>query len=330
MDRAEVMRKFDDLVVWTSGDQRAPHKPLLILYALGRHQRRGSPDCPFAETSRDLTELLREFGPSRKSHHPEYPFWRLQNDGVWTVTADGKLTARKGNTDPKKSELLAQHARGGFAPKIRAALEADPGLVTEIATRLLDGHFPHSLHEDILAAVGLEPAMTTSVRRKRDPKFRQRVLTAYEYRCAVCGFDVRLGSVSVALDAAHVKWHQAGGPDTEDNGLALCSLHHKLLDLGAYTITPHGSCSSPTRPPVRTASPRASCATTPNRFGRPNARSGTRKTITSSGTAARCSRARPGTPGRSSSRGRDARLWSKSLRPDTSPGTFLFDGSTAA
>src|SRR5258708_2900025 len=28
--------------------------------------------------------------------------------------------------------------------------------------------------------------------------------------------------------------------DTEDNGLALCSMHHKLLDLGAFTIGPRG------------------------------------------------------------------------------------------
>src|SRR5215468_9348034 len=75
---------------------------------------------------------------------------------------------------------------------------------------------------------------------KRDPQFRQRVLTAYEWRCAVCGFDVRLGSVSIALDAAHVRWHQAGGPAVESNGLALCVLHHKVFDLGAFTVTPGG------------------------------------------------------------------------------------------
>jgi putative restriction endonuclease len=68
--------------------------------------------------------------------------------------------------------------------------------------------------------------------------FRARVPTAYEYRCAVCGFDVRLGSVSVALDAAHIRWHQAGGPDEERHGLALCVLHHKLFDLGAFTLAP--------------------------------------------------------------------------------------------
>jgi putative restriction endonuclease len=50
---------------------------------------------------RDLTGLLKEFGPPRQSYHPEYPFWRLQNDGAWEVHAAGSLKARKGNTDPQ-------------------------------------------------------------------------------------------------------------------------------------------------------------------------------------------------------------------------------------
>lgn len=76
----------------------------------------------------------------------------------------------------------------------------------------------------------------TAAQRKRAPDFRQRVLRAYEYRCVVCGFDVRLRSVSIALDAAHIRWHQAGGPDVESNGLALCVLHQKTFDLGAFTV----------------------------------------------------------------------------------------------
>ncbi len=63
------------------------------------------------------------------------------------------------------------------------------------------------------------------------------LLRAYEYRCAVCDFDVRIGARSVALDAAHIKWHQAGGPDEIRNGIALCVLHHKLFDAGAFTIS---------------------------------------------------------------------------------------------
>jgi putative restriction endonuclease len=242
MNRDAVLQQFDRLNLWRRRGQRAPHKPLLILYALGRWVRGETGDIPFAEVNRDLATLLQEFGPPRRSTHPEYPFWRLQNDGVWVVNADGTMKPRQSNSDPPKGELLAHHARAGFADGVKAALQADPTLVTAIASRLLDNHFPESLHPDILAAVGLDlaTAVATSVARKRDPKFRQRVLTAYEYRCAVCGFDVRLGSVAVALDAAHIRWHQAAGPDREDNGLALCVLHHKLFDLGAFTLDQGG------------------------------------------------------------------------------------------
>ncbi len=37
----------------------------------------------YAKVDRDLRTLLAGFGPSRKSYHPEYPFWRLQKDGLW-------------------------------------------------------------------------------------------------------------------------------------------------------------------------------------------------------------------------------------------------------
>lgn len=66
---------------------------------------------------------------------------------------------------------------------------------------------------------------------------RTKVLRAYEYKCAICGFDVHIDMNPIALEAAHIKWHNAGGPDDEINGLALCFLHHKLFDRGAFTLT---------------------------------------------------------------------------------------------
>jgi len=65
-----------------------------------------------------------------------------------------------------------------------------------------------------------------------------RVLLAYEYRCCVCRHDLRLGGQVVGLEAAHIRWVRARGPDIEPNGLALCSLHHKLFDLGVFTVLP--------------------------------------------------------------------------------------------
>jgi putative restriction endonuclease len=148
---------------------RAPHKPLLVLYALGRWSGGDEADIPFKDIDRDLTPLLKEFGPPRQSYHPEYPFWRLQNDGVWQVTSTGPLKRRQGNTDPPKSELLAHDARGGFTDEMKAALRSDPALPAVIATRLLDNHFPESLHPDILDAVGLAvgPAWRKAVHGRR-------------------------------------------------------------------------------------------------------------------------------------------------------------------
>jgi putative restriction endonuclease len=98
------------------------------------------------------------------------------------------------------------------------------------------------MHADILDAVGLDLSMGAGEReqvsrRARDPNFRARVITAYEHKCAVCGFDVMLDNTQIGLEAAHIMWHQAGGPDTENNGLALCVLHHKMFDRGAFTVS---------------------------------------------------------------------------------------------
>ncbi len=233
----DVLTKFDSLNVWKRGGQRAPHKPLLVLYALGCWQR-GERQISFESCAAELTHLLREFGPERKQYHPEFPFFHLQSDNVWKMETTGKPLTRKGSNNFTRAELLRQNATGGFSPEVLKSLDADQALTGEIATRILDAHFPETLHSDILAAVGLDRETFVSTRRPRDPKFRELVLIAYEYRCAVCGFDVRLGSQSIALEAAHIKWHQAGGPDDEANGLALCVLHHKVFDLGAFTVSP--------------------------------------------------------------------------------------------
>lgn len=55
-------------------------------------------------------------------------------------------------------------------------------------------------------------------------------------QCGVCGYDGQLGSVDLGIEAAHVMWHMAGGPDSEDNGVALCTFHHKAFDRGALGL----------------------------------------------------------------------------------------------
>ncbi len=177
----------------------------------------------------------------RQHVQPEYPFWRLQKDGIWVVEHDRPLKVRTSNTDIPRTELRAANARGHFTPDVLSTLQQDPKQIYEIARSLLDAHFPETLHEDILSAVGLAHQWPGTIevakKRHRDTRFRASVLTAYQYRCAVCQLDLRIGSLTVGLEAAHIKWHTAVGPDAVENGLALCSIHHKLFDYGAFTLS---------------------------------------------------------------------------------------------
>ncbi len=237
MTKDELIKLFERINVWSRGDERAPHKPLLILYALGKCSRGEDQLVPYQEVDVALKSLLIEFGPPRKSFHTEYPFWRLRNDGIWVLKNAENVELRQSNTDAKKSELIKYNVSGGFTDKIFNKLRNDQGLINEIARSLLEKSFPESIHEDILQVVGLDVSVANYTKSMRDPEFRSKVLTAYEHRCAVCEYNVQLDNKDVGLEAAHIKWHQAGGPDTENNGLALCSLHHKLFDRGVFTIS---------------------------------------------------------------------------------------------
>ncbi len=231
-EQDEVLRQVAALNVWTRGEERAPHKPLLILLALGRLNKRMA---LFEDLERPLRELLEEFGPPRKSVHPEYPFFWLKTDGLWETDETGGLTKRKSGANPLKSELIRHAIKGGFPAPIYEAFRRNPLLVRQVAHALLAAHFPPSIHEDILSAVGLD--LESETRRSRIADFRHEVLETYGHACAFCGYSVRIGNADLGLDAAHIMWHQAKGPDIPANGLACCSLHHRALDRGAISLS---------------------------------------------------------------------------------------------
>lgn len=240
----EVLQRFGDLNIWQRNGECAPHKPLLILLALGFFTR-GVRDVPFREYEGKLCELLREFAPQRRTLYPEMPFIRLRNDDVWEVTVDPTPDTIACRNDLKKTELRKLNATGHFSGEVQQLLQRDPKAINAIARLLLTAHFPESIHDDVLDAVGLtlddEVALmhgddTSVTRRRRDQEFRGAVLTAYQYRCALCDLGLRIGNITIGLEAAHIKWHQASGPDVVENGIALCCLHHKLFDIGTFTL----------------------------------------------------------------------------------------------
>ncbi|WP_200258123.1 phosphorothioated DNA-binding restriction endonuclease [Streptomyces sp. HSG2] len=220
---------------WTKGGARAPHKPLLLLYALGRFVADSEDELRYSAVEEDLKRLLSEYGPPHRTT-PAYPFHHLVSDGVWEVRT------RRGPGSPGTGvrELRATGAAGRLAPELRAALRREPSLAGRMASVLLDRHFPPSLHDELRDAIGLDGESTVTGQappaRRRNRRMRELVLTAYEYQCAFCGYDGRIGATPVGLEAAHVRWWALGGPDEVDNGLCLCAMHHKLFDKGVLGI----------------------------------------------------------------------------------------------
>ena len=241
MDREGWLERVANVRRWTRDGVRAPHKPLLMLFALGRLQRLGSSRVSFADAEPVLQTLLDEFGPANRKTSPAYPFHHLRTDGLWVVTTDD------GSEPGASPTRLRATATGAFAPDFEAALRSDPTLAALASRTILDGEFPESLHSEICAVAGLDvEGLEVSVARervvgldarRRSPRFRDDVLVAYEYRCAVCGFDGWLGRETVGLDAAHVRWWAFDGPDSVDNGMCLCVLHHNLFDRGVIGLS---------------------------------------------------------------------------------------------
>ncbi len=145
LDRVAAIRQ------WTRNGERAPHKPLLLLFAIGRLQRTGSSRVAFTEAEPRLQALLDEFGPSGRRTSPAYPFHHLQTDGLWIVRTDD-------GSDPGSAvtKLRASHATGELDPEFEDALLAQPALAMLVARSILDTEFPESLHGDICTAAGLD------------------------------------------------------------------------------------------------------------------------------------------------------------------------------
>ena len=74
--------------------------------------------------------------------------------------------------------------------------------------------------------------------RLRARGFRQAVVEAYDYRCAVCGLKLCSPNfLSWEVEAAHIVPHGFMGKDDIWNGIALCRLHHWTFDAGWFTLT---------------------------------------------------------------------------------------------
>jgi len=245
-DGTSAFERLTSLRQYQASGERAPHKPLLVLLALSQLASTGSSELSWSVVEERLGGLLREFGPPAiGGPKPSFPFTRLRSDGVWVLSEDVPNDA--------VGPLREHRVTGRLSPQVERDLLDDPSEVERIARALIAGQFPSTLASDVLMAVGFDPGLVLAgpedsglggadpalraAKRRRSAQWRDQVIAAWDRSCAFCGFDGSMAGAPVGIEAAHVRWFNFGGPDDLDNGLALCSLHHKLLDRGVLGLS---------------------------------------------------------------------------------------------
>lgn len=104
-----LKQAISNITIWRKGEQRAPHKPLLLLHVLS-HYRQGH-DRLFnygSEIYEPLLDLLERYGPQRRDQRPDMPFWRLKGDGFWELQ-NAELCSTKGSRpDVNSSNIMSR------------------------------------------------------------------------------------------------------------------------------------------------------------------------------------------------------------------------------
>lgn len=241
MREDDLLRLLAGLRRANVGGVRAPHKPLLLLWLFGRFAATGTSAVSYAEAEEPVSRLINEFGPpvtspARARRRAAMPFVHLERE-LWELT-DRAGAAIGPEVEERGGWLVEVQAVGRLRPAVEELI-AVPTTLAKAVRLLLERHFTPALAELICADVGLDMVTLEAAtpRPRRRPGFAERVLRAYAYRCAMCGFDGALGRNPVGLQAAHVRWHSQRGPDEVDNAVALCVLHHALFDLGVLGLT---------------------------------------------------------------------------------------------
>jgi putative restriction endonuclease len=100
---------------------------------------------------------------------------------------------------------------------------------------------PERVHEEQEEFHGpIERDTVLTERKVRDRQFRKRVLEAYDCRCALTGMRLINGGGRAEAQAAHIMSVKEGGPDKENNGIALSGTVHWMFDRGLISLSDAG------------------------------------------------------------------------------------------
>jgi len=126
---------------------RAVHRPVLLLYMLGRAQRKEAAEVSFQDLESAIGPALDHFGRAKKAE-VLLPFWHLQSSPFWHVPNANSFPRREGKDRPTRSALIRGAATGRIKTEWWASL-AVPELVSTLGESLLRGVWTTSQDQDL-------------------------------------------------------------------------------------------------------------------------------------------------------------------------------------
>ena len=157
------------------------------------------------------------------------PSFQIREEALREAYVNGFAPCDKGNKEIAiafRPDFFVDYVRNLEALHDFGQSMQDLAVLTEVAQH------PEINETDIGIQDVVRKTTVVMVSKKlRDANFKKRVLTAYSFRCAVCGIQLNL------VEAAHIiPVNHENGTDETRNGLALCALHHKAYDRALITV----------------------------------------------------------------------------------------------
>ncbi len=249
---AEYLQAFARLNVNRAGGIASPHKPCMLLAALGlaeagklvHNQIHFEP--PLLERYARFFNIVRE---PRDHPNPWFPFFHLRSDGFWHLQPKpGREAALDILDSARSASVIAENIACVSLDPALHSLVLDPRAREQLRQQLVVawfGAFSEPLNvlfeeehridnAEIALRQRIEGNQTAPVEARSDPArssaFRRIVTEAYDYRCAASGWRIILPDSTVLVEAAHLVPYVDSHDDDPRNGIALSPSFHWALD----------------------------------------------------------------------------------------------------
>ncbi|MFD7573470.1 HNH endonuclease [Streptomyces sp. NPDC059810] len=177
---ADLVRRVRNLAPAEREGGPRLHRPLLLLWALGQAVDGKPRQQSWTQIRDSVMPLLTTYADGQGSQAVVYPFWALQNNGLWEVEEGEGLPLTSGGRRPTLTALDQANPTAGLPKADHDLLTQDWALTARVAGSLLLRFFPKSMDE-VAQAAGLEKLLAGGI----DGALRPRVGELYKNRTAI-------------------------------------------------------------------------------------------------------------------------------------------------